>query len=178
MMKYDAERDANQLAAPLLAWQRLGFLRGFAGMRTDLGPKQPMVLPSAAFREACEHGIENPPPDNDEELRARQSYIEEMNRLLLDFQADSVREHYRKAFLGWAVDMAMGWYLVLIAGLAWYYLGIYHPLMMAVLIFIPVKAVIIHLYVRRKIAHAMKAFSASSSDVKLPWQQQDAYPVS
>lgn len=170
MTTFDSRADAERLAAPLRAWARLGFLRGFAGTRSDLGPKGRLVMPSAAFREAVQASLGGASPVDEHEAQARRRYVEDVETYLHDFQSNVVVDHYRKAFLGWCVDLAMGWTIVAIAVAAWYFLGIHHPATMTLLVLLSAKVVLIQVFVRRRISQAMVAFRSSSADVSLPWQ--------
>jgi len=169
-MSYDARGDADRLAVSLHQWARLGFLRGFAGMRSDLGPKGRVVLPSAAFREAAAAAIGKPESVGEEEYGARAAYVEEVESILHSIQSDVIADHYGRANLGWAVDLAMGWLIVLFAAIAWYFVGIMHPVTISILVVLPALSVAVQLVARKKIAAAMKAFRMESSEIRMPWQ--------
>lgn len=170
-MNYDARSDADRLAAPLLHWSRLGFLRGFAGMRSDLGPKGRVVLPSAAFHEASLRAVGDPVAVGDDEYRARLAYVNEVEAILQGIQSDVIADHYAKAKQGWAVDLAMGWLIVLLAVVSWYFFGMLHPLTISVLVVLPALSVAVQLVARHRIASAMKAFRMEASEIRMPWQE-------
>jgi hypothetical protein len=46
---YDSDIIVEQLSAPMKKWAKMGFMRGFVGLRTEALPKGKMVLPSAAL---------------------------------------------------------------------------------------------------------------------------------
>lgn len=172
-MKYDPIIDSERYAAPLQEWARLGYLRGFAGMRSDLGPKGKMSLPSAAFHQAAMASIDTPPGDP-EEMRARRTYVEAVEANLMEIQSEVIDDHYAKAMRGWVMDFIVGVISLGICLLAWWQLGLYHPLTIALLVLISLKTIIIQYVVRRMIAGTMKAFAAKTSDIRLPWATPDA----
>lgn len=167
-MKYDPISDAERLAAPLQEWTRLGFLRGFAGMRSDLGPKGKMCLPSAAFHQAAFASLNSPVGDADEKA-ARLAYIKTVESSLTRIQTQAIDEHYAKATKGWITDLAVGLITLVICALAWWHLGLQHPLTISLVALISMKTIIIQLVVRRIIGDAMKAFAATTTDIRLPW---------
>lgn len=176
-MGYDARDDALALAKPLRTWARMGFLRGFVGMRRDLGPSGRMVLPSTAFYEAAMAGLADPLPANAAEASARLAYVEEVEGMLQALQTSLVHEHYRKALHGRIVDIAVGFLSAVLVGLSWVELGIEHPVTVGILLILSAKAILIHIFIRRMVSGAMGAFLASASDVRLPWRQIAAEPT-
>jgi hypothetical protein len=172
-MTYDATADSERYAAPLREWASMGYLRGFAGMRSDLGPKGKMTLPSAAFHQAAVASLETPPAD-ETEMSARREYVESVEANLMRIQSGVIADHYSKAQRGWIMDLAVGFLSAAICLIAWITLGLYHPVTISLLVLISAKTLIIQYFVRRMIIGSMGAFAAKTTDIKLPWGSERA----
>lgn len=164
---YDAEMDAEKLSVPMKKWARMGFLRGFAGVRGEVLPKGKMSLPSAAFHEAATRGLQD--IGNPDEFERRHVYISAVESKLREVQAEAISDHFRKAALGRAADFALGFMVIaLTAGLI-VRLGAFHPLTFVFLILFAAKLLFMHLSVRGMLNAANAAFKTQASEVRLPW---------
>jgi hypothetical protein len=143
----------------------MGYLRGFAGMRSDLGPKGKLSLPSAAFHQAAMAAL-NIPPCDEPEMSARTAYVEAVEANLMRIQSVVIEDHYSKA--------QRGWIIVAISLIALYTLGLYHAVTISLLVLISLKTLIIQIFVRRMIVGTMIAFAAKTTDVRLPWSVPEA----
>jgi hypothetical protein len=146
----------------------MGYLRGFAGMRSDLGPKGKLSLPSAAFHQAAMAAL-NIPPCDEPEMSARTAYVEAVEANLMRIQSVVIEDHYSKAQRGWIMDFVVGVLSVAISLIALYTLGLYHAVTISLLVLISLKTLIIQIFVRRMIVGTMIAFAAKTTDVRLPW---------
>lgn len=164
---YDAAGDAERLAAPMRKWARIGFMRGFSGIRGEVLPKGKMKLPSAAFHEAASKDI--PEGATDDENLARIAYVEAVEARLREVQAKAINDHFRKAALGQAADVAVGLlFLGLGIGLI-VRVGPYHPVTLVLIGLFAVKLLFMHLSVRRLLRIAQAAFKTQADDIVMPW---------
>ncbi|MBY3432834.1 hypothetical protein HFN89_01420 [Rhizobium laguerreae] len=166
--RYDAQGDATALAAPLLKWARIGFLRGFSGVRKEILPVGAMVLPSKAFGDVAWESLGSLPHEG-EEYEERHRYILEVEEILRQRQSQFVEDHYRNSVWGHVCDFLMALVFVgLMIGLL-RTVGPYSPLTIGLLSLIGIKILFLHVSVRRAIRIAQSAFQFSRDDIKLPW---------
>lgn len=168
-MDYDAERDAEELASPMRRWARIGFMRGFAGIRAEVLPKGKVSLPSAAFHAAATKGIEEV---GEEEAARRHAYISAVESKLRKVQATSIQDHFVKATLGQVADIAIGiLVLSLTIGLIARF-GPFHPVTFVFLVLFAMKLGFMQLSARRFLKAADEAFNQQAEDIRLPWSDE------
>lgn len=166
--KYNSDVLVSQLSAPMKKWAEMGFMRGFAGVRTEVLPKGKMVLPSAAFNELAKRSLREGEP-NPEEFEIRTAYVAEVDQKLREMQGEAINRHFKFAAIGQMVDigMALG-ILALIAGLL-IRVGPFHPLTMALIFLLAIKLLFVRHSARRLLNIAQDAFKAKADKIRLPW---------
>ncbi|MCS4088416.1 hypothetical protein [Rhizobium sp. BK176] len=166
--QYDAMGDATTLAAPLRKWARIGFLRGFSGVRKEILPMGAMILPSKAFGDVAWESL-NSISHEGEEYEARHRYVLEVEEILRQRQSQFVEDHYRNSVWGHICDFLLALVFVgLMIGLLTS-VGPLSPLTIGLLSLIGIKIIFLHVSVRRAIRIAQSAFQFSRDDIKLPW---------
>jgi hypothetical protein len=166
--RYDAKGDANALAAPLRKWARIGFLRGFSGVRREILPMGAMVLPSKAFSEVAWESLEQTPSDTPE-YEERHRYILDVEEILRQRQTQFVEDHYRNSVWGHVCDFLLAMLFAVLMVELLLTVGPLSVLTLVLLALIGVKIVFLHVSVRRAIRIAQSAFQVSHEDIKLPW---------
>nr|WP_250808363.1 hypothetical protein [Neorhizobium tomejilense] len=170
--RYDAQKDAAALAAPLKKWARLGFLRGFSGIRKEMLPLGQMSLPSKAFSEVAWESLSATPADTPE-YKERHRYVMEVEEILAQRQTRFVEDHIRNFFLGKLCDIFMALvFAALMIGLV-LQVGAFSGLTLCLFALIFVKIFYLHVSVRRALGIAQAAFQCSRDDVRLPWASGD-----
>ncbi|MDW9481771.1 hypothetical protein GOB57_24285 [Sinorhizobium meliloti] len=168
--RYDAMGDANALAAPLSKWARIGFLRGFSGIRKEILPMGEMVLPSKAFSGVAWESLESI-PHGGAEYEARHRYILEVEEILLQKQTQFVEDHYRNSMWGHVCDFVLALVFVVLMVALLMTVGPFSSLTLVLLALIGIKILFLQISVRRAIGIAQAAFQFSRDDVVLPWGQ-------
>jgi hypothetical protein len=168
---YDALGDATALAAPLRKWARIGFLRGFSGIRKEIVPIGEMTLPSKAFSEVAWESLASIPHE-DPEYEARHQYIMAVEEILRQRQTQFVEDHYRNSVWGHVCDFILAFVFVgLMVGLLMT-VGPFSSLTLVLLMLIGIKIVFLQISVRRAIGIAQSAFKFSKDDIVLPWNKE------
>lgn len=168
MQPYDAKKDIGILSENMRKWASLGFMRGFAGLRSELFPIGQTTLASAAFLEVAQHQMTAGSPDVDEQAR-RKAYIEAVEGGLRECQVDSVHRHHLHAILGQIADLLMAMALLAIIFGLIYVKGAFHPLTLTFISLLAVKILFMHWTIRKIVNVAKAAFMTNSDDIKLPW---------
>ena len=169
--RYDAQGDAVALSAPLRKWARIGFLRGFSGVRKEILPVGEMVLPSKAFSEVAWENLASIPHETPE-YAERHRYVMEVEEILRQRQTQFVEDHLRSSMWGHVCDFLLALlFLGLMAGLM-FTVGPYSHLTLSLLGLIAMKILFLQISVRRAIGIAQSAFQFSREDVKLPWETE------
>lgn len=170
---YDADAGAKALSAPMSAWAKSGFLRGFAGVHGETLPRGQVHLPSTAFLDAVTERLGEGSPD-EREMERRLAYMEAVIERLHDIQSKCIRSHYRAASWGRVADFAMALMVLgLMAGL-FHRVGVYHPLTAMFLVLFATKLGFMHYAARRAVKLARSAFRPSKDEVRLPWDGPQA----
>lgn len=168
---YDAKTDAASFVGSLRSWAKLGFLRGFAGVRGEIIPGGKMTLPSSAFHRKATESLEVGSPDADE-LQRRKQYMVEVSALLSEHQSFYIDQHYKRFILGHVVDIAVGLVVVgLMAGL-FYTFGPFHPVPLSLAALLGVKLIFLFLSVRRMIKIAQHTFTSKAAMIRIPWEAE------
>lgn len=170
-IRYDAMADANALAAPLRKWARIGFLRGFSGVRKEILPMGQMVLPSKAFSVVAWESLDATPRDTPE-YDERHRYILELEEILRQKQTQFVEDHYRNSVWGHICDFLLALVFVVLMIALMVKVGPFSSLTLALLALIGIKILFLQVSVRRAIRIAQDAFQFSLENVKLPWEQE------
>lgn len=171
--RYDSRRDAALLAAPLGKWARIGFLRGFAGIRKEILPVGAMALPSKVFAEVAYESLETVPRES-EEYAARLAYINEVEEILRGKQNEFVENHYVNSIWGHVGDfvtavmfVALGWALIATV-------GPFDHLTLFLLALMGIKIMFLQVSVHRAIGIAQQAFQTRREQIVLPWDRGTA----
>lgn len=166
--KYDSDEIVSQLSAPMKKWAAMGFMRGFAGLRTEALPKGKMVLPSAAFNEIAQQTLKEGDP-TDEEIQVRKTYVAEVDQKLREMQGEAINRHFKFAAIGQSVDIMMAIAIVaLVVGLL-VRVGAYHPLTISLIFLLAVKLLFVRHSAKRVLNIAQAAFKSKADQIRLPW---------
>lgn len=168
---YDAMGDATALAAPLRKWARIGFLRGFSGIRKEILPMGEMVLPSKAFSEVAWESLATIPHEGPE-YEARHGYIIAVEEILRQRQTQFVEDHYRNSVWGHVCDFLLALVFIGLMVALLMTVGPFSSLTLILLSLIGVKIFFLQISVRRAIGIAQSAFKFSKEDIKLPWNRE------
>jgi hypothetical protein len=172
-INYDAKVDAALFAESLRSWAKLGFWRGFAGVRSEIIPGGKMTLPSTAFHRKAMEILETGSP-TDLELERRRQYVSEVSTILLEQQSFYIDQHYKRFILGHVVDVIVGLAVVaLMAGLFYTY-GPFHPVPLSLVGLMGVKLIFLFLSVRRMIKIAQNTFTSKAAMIRIPWDKESA----
>jgi hypothetical protein len=168
---YDAKGDAALFAESLRSWAKLGFWRGFAGVRSEIIPGGKMTLPSQAFHKKANEFLELGSPDA-EELKRREYYMDEVIAMLTSHQQHYIDQHYKRFILGHIVDVIVGLVVIaLMAGLFYTY-GPFHPVPLSLVGLLGVKLIFLFLSVRRMIKIAQNTFTSKAAMIRIPWDTE------
>lgn len=165
---YDAERDAARFATPLRNWARVGFLRGFSGMRNAIIPQGEVSLPSAVFNEIAHQHLRDGEA-SDDEVAKRSRYIDEVTNILTEMQGHYIELHYRRSIQGHLVDFVSALLFVGLMGGLIYQYGPYHPIPLTLIGLLASKMIFLWISVRRMVGIAQKTFNRDTHSIKLPW---------
>lgn len=165
---YNARADAAAIGVALEKWARIGFLRGFAGVRSSIIPEGQMKLPSAVFHELAIKNLEND-LGSEEEKRRRVRYIDEVTAYLTNQQSYYIEEHYKKSVWGHLMDFVSASIFVVLGGLLIYQFGPFHPVTLVLIGLFGVKLLFLWASVRRMISIAQNAFNHDAEKIRLPW---------
>lgn len=169
-MEYDAVKDAEELAEPMRRWARIGFMKGFAGVRTEVLPKGRVSLPSAAFHDAATKGLDEV---EEEEAARRRAYIAAVEARLREVQAQSIQQHYARSVMGRIADFALGLMVVALAVGLIFRFGAFHPVTLAFLVLFAAKLAFMQVSVRRFLKVADEAFNQQADRIRLPWRDAE-----
>jgi hypothetical protein len=165
---YDSDIIVEQLSAPMKKWAKMGFMRGFVGLRTEALPKGKMVLPSAAFNEVALKAIDEGKPTY-EEMTLRTRFVAEVDQKLREMQGEAINRHFKFATIGQFVDIVMAIGItILIVGLL-IRVGPYHPITMALVPLFGVKLLFVRHSAKRVLNIAQQAFKSKADQIGLPW---------
>ena len=166
--RYNSDDIVSQLSVPMQKWAAMGFMRGFAGIRSEVLPKGKMILPSAAFTEIAKNAVSDGNP-SEEELEIRKAYVADVDLKLRQMQGDAINKHFKFAAIGQLFDigMAVG-ILALIAGLL-IRVGPMHPLTMSLIFLLAVKLLFVRHSAKRVLNIAQVAFKSKADKIRLPW---------
>lgn len=167
---YDAMEDATALAAPLRKWARIGFLRGFSGIRKEILPMGEMVLPSKAFAEVAWESLDSIPHES-AEYEKRHRYVLEVEEILRQRQTQFVEDHYRNSVLGHVCDFLLALVFMALMAALIMTVGPFSSLTLSLLSLIGIKILFLQISVRRAIGIAQAAFKVSRDDIRLPWDK-------
>lgn len=166
---YDAKTDAALFAESLRAWAKLGFWRGFAGIRSEIIPGGQMTLPSAAFyKKATEILGENDPDET--ELEIRKIYIENVLSRLSEHQSSYIDQHYKGFIIGHIVDIAVGLTVIALMTGLFYTYGPFHPVPLSLVGLLGIKLIFLFVSVRRMIKIAQNTFTSKAAMIRIPWE--------
>lgn len=165
---YDAQRDAAILVAPMRRWARIGFLRGFSGIRKEILPEGEMVLPSKAFSDVAWESLAEV-SETSPEYAERHRYIMEVEEILRQRQTQFVENHLRNSMLGHVCDFLLALLLLGLMIALMVAVGPFSALTLSLFGLIGIKILFLQVSVRRAIDIAQAAFKFSREDVKLPW---------
>lgn len=171
-MEYNAEKDAEKLSEPMRRWARIGFMRGFAGIRGEMLPRGKVSLPSAAFHAAATQGIDEV---GEEEAARRRIYIAVVEARLREVQAESIHDHFMKAAWGQIADFGVGVLVVVLTVGLLVRVGPFEPITFAFLLLFALKLGFMQLSVRRFVKVAEEAFNHQADRVRLPWRNGAAH---
>jgi hypothetical protein len=168
---YDAKTDAALFAESLRAWAKLGFLRGFAGVRSEIIPGGKMTLPTAAFHRIATESLEEGAPDK-VEIERRRLYISDVSTMLSEHQSFYIDQHYKGFILGHVVDIVVGLAVIAIMAGLFYTYGPFHPIPLALVGLLGVKLIFLFLSVRRMIKIAQNTFTSKAAMIRIPWNSE------
>ena len=165
---YDSQADAALFAESLRSWAKLGFWRGFAGVRSEIIPGGQLTLPSVAFDKKAREILEIGSPDG-VELKKRENYIDEVIATLSLHQQQYIDQHYKRFIMGHIVDVVVGLVMIaLMAGLFYTY-GPFHPIPLSLVGLLGLKLIFLFVSVRRMIKIAQNTFTSKAAMIRIPW---------
>ncbi|TLX16637.1 hypothetical protein [Rhizobium sp. MHM7A] len=168
---YDSKADAALFAESLRSWAKLGFWRGFAGVRSEIIPGGKITLPSVAFHKKATEILELNSPDA-EELKRREYYIDEVMAMLSLHQQHYIDQHYKRSILGHIVDVIVGLVMVALMGGLFYTYGPFHPVPLSLVGLMGVKLIFLFVSVRRMIKIAQNTFTSKAAMIRIPWDAE------
>lgn len=165
---YDSHADAALFAESLRSWAKLGFWRGFAGVRSEIIPGGQLTLPSVAFDKKAREILETGSPDADERKR-REDYIDEVIAMLSLHQQHYIDQHYKRFILGHIVDVIVGLVVIALMSGLFYTYGPFHPVPLSLVGLLGLKLIFLFVSVRRMIKIAQNTFTSKAAMIRIPW---------
>lgn len=158
----------ERLSAPINKWARMGFLRGFCGMRTEALPAGRMTLPSAAFNDIATRCLLHGAPD-EEETEVRKRFILDVDEDLRAAQSSAIKKHFKYAAIGQIFDIIMAISIIAIfIGLV-VNVGVFEPLAFMLILLLSISLIALRISANRVVKVAEQAFKVQADDIRLPW---------
>jgi hypothetical protein len=167
-INYDSQADAALFAESLRSWARLGFWRGFAGVRGEIIPGGQLTLPSVAFDKKAREIIEFNSPDA-VERKKREDYIDEVIAMLSLHQQHYIDQHYTRFILGHIMDVIVGLVMIALMSGLFYTYGPFHPVPLSLVGLMGAKLIFLFVSVRRMIKIAQNTFTSNAAMIRIPW---------
>lgn len=168
VLEFDAEKDADALGAPLAKWARLGFMRGFSGIRKEVLPEGAMTLPSKAFGEAAASSMSVIGLPEGERTR-REAYVEDVQERLRVLQNGYIQAHYRNSLWGHVADFVMALLIVALTVTLLWEFGVFSHYALFLVFLLAAKTIFLRVSVIRAFKIAQTAFKTNPASIVLPW---------
>lgn len=165
---YDARGDAARYAANLRRWASSGFVRGLAGMRSEVLPAGAMQPPSEAFHEFATAALAEDTSTGDHRF-ARETYLSDVEDLLSDVQQEAIEHHHHLALWGYLADIAISLASIVAAFVIVMTFGVFHPVTAVFLVTTATLFFMLSFAARRVVTLSRLVFHAESATFSLPW---------
>lgn len=171
MSAYDARSDATRYAANLRRWASSGFVRGLAGMRSEVLPAGAMQLPSEAFHEFATKTMTDDVSVGDERS-AREAYLSDVEDMLSEAQQGAIEQHHVLSLWGYLADITISLVSIAVGFVTVLTFGVFHPVTAVFLVATGTAFFMLSFAAKRVVTLSRLVFHAETATFSLPWDDQ------